>query len=61
MRIHDECHDDGSFQNAMERSNSPIINLSNSSRQDIFPVTIQHDNYVPYNDFDPSSSEAEKQ
>ena len=61
MRIHDELHDDGSFQNGTERSNSPIINLSRSNRQDMFPVTIQHDNYVPYNEFDPSSSEAEKQ
>ena len=57
MRIHEELYD-GNLQNMTERSNSPILNRSSSGRQDIFPITIQHDNYVPYNDFDPSCSEA---
>ena len=57
MRIHEELYD-GNLQNMTERSNSPILNRSSSGRQDIFPITIQHDNYVPYNDFDPRCSEA---
>lgn len=60
MRIHEELHD-GNLQNMTERSNSPILNMSNSSSQDMFPMTIQHDNYLSYNNFDPNCSEADKQ
>ena len=41
MRIHEELHD-VNLQNMTERSNSPILNMSNSNSQDIFPMTIQH-------------------
>ena len=60
MRIHEELHD-GNLQNMTERSSSPILNMSNSSSQDMFPMAIQHDNYLPYNDFDPNCSEADKE
>ena len=60
MRIHEELHD-GNVQNMAERSNSPILNVPNSGRQDMFPITIQHGNYASCNDYGPTGTVADNQ